>query len=1032
MKSAVTSILLFCIAVWGQVIRVPDDVLTIQQAIDIATINDEIILADGIYQGVGNVDLIIEGSSGIVIKGENGPANCIIDCQGSEQDPHIALSVNSSFNTLEGLTIKNSFNTTDFCAAVSILSDATDNLIRNCIFENNGAIQGPAAIYYEESVKISGCLFADNYYTSEPYNSIMYSVIGGLTEFIDGVEPFIEYCTFVDNKSLPFNMFSPVYGYVTGDALFSNKCINAYNCIIWGLDLSLHYRPELQEYIDDKLLERNCFIDGLSDDPKFVDYEGGDYMLRSDSPCIDYSVEFPSSRLANFDLAGTSRFVGLRADIGAFEYYNDQDFNIDGYVDNEDFAIFSDRDEFFIEDLVELANSWIVEKSNIPLVHWKFDTIGSSKVLDSLGRNNASLYGGAKTVKDAEKGTVLYLDGIDDYLEADEYQGPEIGHNISFWFKTEVQEYEFDKKMTVFWWGKPDTPNIWKLWYTPAYCYDDGRSCNPYTASFILQTNKEEFTVYTDIYDNTSWHYVEMRVPYNPDASCPEGCEKFNEFHFPLYVDNVYQGCFEVLSDSCIIPERKLLLGRSHTDVNTNYFNGYIDDVKITNRYDISTENIYNKYKEVVKLELDSTDSYYEDIRGNEVVMFGNVRNISLEKSSQYQQNTGLYFNYESSCYIEVDYEGITGMDGRVVYAQVNRETRGTIVCWGEPEPGERFSVAINDDGYIEIAIHSLSKSTIDVYSYDEEWIDIFVILPNVPLPTLNDVIVIAGEELYMPEYGDYYSDYYDDLIINTASGTNVIIGAKVTETGMIDYLRGPLGKVVIAEDLTDVYMPELTEMTIVSDSLDSSTWQSRSPQRQSYIIHNAIPLLKEDPVMGGYFEFGEDNGFLLDNEGVLNDDPRTVTGWIRTEDVEGHIVCWGTPGSNGSKWFIRTDEGKLRVEIGSNYIVGDHFISDNNWHHFAVVQEQSHLALTKIYIDGNLDSISKSSFSGGVINTVISGIEDGFAAKVFIAGYYEFFDYQINQLPLIGDLKYIEIYSRALSKDEIYEKYIEYGQNLQ
>jgi hypothetical protein len=60
---------------------------TIQKGIDTAQDGDTVIVADGIYTGAGNRDIDFKGKA-ITVKSENGPRNCIIDCQGSYTDCH--------------------------------------------------------------------------------------------------------------------------------------------------------------------------------------------------------------------------------------------------------------------------------------------------------------------------------------------------------------------------------------------------------------------------------------------------------------------------------------------------------------------------------------------------------------------------------------------------------------------------------------------------------------------------------------------------------------------------------------------------------------------------------------------------------------------------------------------------------------------------------------------------------------------------------------------------------------------------------
>jgi hypothetical protein len=65
------------------------DAATIAAAIDSAATNgDVIVLADGIYTGEGNRDLS-NGEKWFLIKSQSGdPTTCIIDLQGSADDPH--------------------------------------------------------------------------------------------------------------------------------------------------------------------------------------------------------------------------------------------------------------------------------------------------------------------------------------------------------------------------------------------------------------------------------------------------------------------------------------------------------------------------------------------------------------------------------------------------------------------------------------------------------------------------------------------------------------------------------------------------------------------------------------------------------------------------------------------------------------------------------------------------------------------------------------------------------------------------------
>jgi hypothetical protein len=88
-------------------IRVPEHFPTIQQAIDFAWSGDEIVLADGVYTGPGNVELDFAGKP-ITLRSEHGPAACVID--GELMARIIVLNDGELASTrIEGLTLTRGF-----------------------------------------------------------------------------------------------------------------------------------------------------------------------------------------------------------------------------------------------------------------------------------------------------------------------------------------------------------------------------------------------------------------------------------------------------------------------------------------------------------------------------------------------------------------------------------------------------------------------------------------------------------------------------------------------------------------------------------------------------------------------------------------------------------------------------------------------------------------------------------------------------------------------------------------------------------
>jgi hypothetical protein len=77
----ILSITLFCSAAANAaVLNVPSQYSTIQDGINAAVNGDTVLVADGTHSGIGNRGIQLLGKA-IVVTSENGPHNCIIDCE---------------------------------------------------------------------------------------------------------------------------------------------------------------------------------------------------------------------------------------------------------------------------------------------------------------------------------------------------------------------------------------------------------------------------------------------------------------------------------------------------------------------------------------------------------------------------------------------------------------------------------------------------------------------------------------------------------------------------------------------------------------------------------------------------------------------------------------------------------------------------------------------------------------------------------------------------------------------------------------
>ena len=293
------------------------DYPTIQLAIDASEPGDEIILADGTYTGQGNRDIDYKGKA-ITVRSENGPANCVIDCEGTTIEPHRGFffhSGESRKSVLDGVAIVN--GTTEdspFNGGGAIACKYWSNpTIKNCVLSNNttGEWQGGGGIYCDaySGPHIYNCVITNN---TSGYG-------GGSGIYCIGSSPNIESClvsknsrtgircggspgssptinncliTFnagggitSDNKSNPKIVNCTIYGNTAygfgGIDAYADCRLTIVNCIIWG-NYS-HYRANQIDIGNSFLEVRNSDIQGGKQGVSIYDHHDDrfDYIYES-------------------------------------------------------------------------------------------------------------------------------------------------------------------------------------------------------------------------------------------------------------------------------------------------------------------------------------------------------------------------------------------------------------------------------------------------------------------------------------------------------------------------------------------------------------------------------------------------------------------------------------------------------------------------------------------------------------------------------------------------------------------------------
>ncbi len=149
---------------------------TIQKGVDTTDSGDTVIVLPGVYTGPGNRDIDFGGRA-ITLRSNNGPENCIIDCQGSEFAIHRGFyfhNAEDSNSVADGFTIRNGYV---YDYGGGIYCSGASPIIINCAITNNKAVGIPGwdwgmpgedayggAIFCTTNshLTIKNCIIADN------------------------------------------------------------------------------------------------------------------------------------------------------------------------------------------------------------------------------------------------------------------------------------------------------------------------------------------------------------------------------------------------------------------------------------------------------------------------------------------------------------------------------------------------------------------------------------------------------------------------------------------------------------------------------------------------------------------------------------------------------------------------------------------------------------------------------------------------------------------------------------------------------
>ena len=306
-------------------IKVPDHIVDMQKAIDIAMDGDTILVSPGTYTGKGNINLDFDYKSLHLISAE-GPENTIVDCEFSGRFIDVEFR-ESQCLVIKGFSVNNGCGVLGGGCYFNITWPVPDQtlVISDCCFNNNHALLGGGIYSQIDTSPLTGCSFYNNFAYSGGglYDKYQdrgltgcsfienHAIIGGGMYKSNGEPVEILQCTFTGNEAESGGSIF-WYPYISG-ALTLNSCI------LWNNSPDEIYTEETGYELDILFSDITGGWPGEGNidlDPLFADPDSTDYSLSPESPCID-----AGDPALDIPLGG-----GACVDMGAFEYH--QGWNI--------------------------------------------------------------------------------------------------------------------------------------------------------------------------------------------------------------------------------------------------------------------------------------------------------------------------------------------------------------------------------------------------------------------------------------------------------------------------------------------------------------------------------------------------------------------------------------------------------------------------------------------------------------------------------------------------------------------------------
>jgi hypothetical protein len=321
------------------------------------------------------------------------------------------------------------------------------------------------------------------------------------------------------------------------------------------------------------------------------------------------------------------------------------------------------------------------EQQDLGLIHFDFETVDEDTIFSNVKGLTAKLFNmDTSSHQPGYIGNAFYLDGVDDYIELQDYKGiaGSSGRSVSAWVKTSTPGGQ------ILSWGQRAPGRKWIVRLD-----DNGR------LRVEIQSGN---AIGTSIVADGQWHHI--MVVLEPgryyDDSWEE--ESNNTENLKLYVD----GQLEVILESAF----------HYIDTSTPdfvrigtffekpiYFEGLIDEVKIFH-YPLDEESIRQMIPQSLVAHWKMDEQEGNTIHDSENGYDGLAMNMDETNWDEVEQ--ALYFDGIDD-YVEFPtFNGLSGGKTRTCSAWIKTGTPGkTIMSWGASEPFKKWEIKTDEEGHL-------------------------------------------------------------------------------------------------------------------------------------------------------------------------------------------------------------------------------------------------------------------------------------------------------------------------------------------